>query len=117
MEGIRNNGIGSKDNIKIVSGNIYVHAYNNGIKGKESVAFLGGNVIVHALGDAVKSDKKEVGFIYIDGGNMSFTAEDDAFQCSGAFILKRGKVHVRCLGKTVDCDGYKEGEESLDFVM
>ena len=117
VEGISNNGIGSKDNIKIVSGNIYVHAYNNGIKGKDSVAFLGGNVIVHALGDAVKSDKKEVGFIYIDGGNMSFTAEDDAFQCSGAFILKSGKVHVRCLGKTADCDGYKEGEESLNFVM
>ncbi len=117
VEGSCNNGIGSKDNIRIAGADIYVHSCNNGIKGKDSVAFLGGNVIVHASGDAVKSDKKEEGYIFIDGGNMSFTAQDDAFQCPKAFVLKSGNVHVRCFGKIVDCDGYTEGEDALNFVM
>ena len=56
VNGNYNNGIVSKDDLKITGGNITVTAVNNGIKGKDSVRIKDGNIKVTAGGDGIKTD-------------------------------------------------------------
>jgi hypothetical protein len=48
-----NNGIQSKDTLKITGGNINVDAVNDGIKGRDTIAIRDGNITVNAGGDGM----------------------------------------------------------------
>ena len=88
-----NNGIASKDSLKIRSGNITVTAANNGIKGKDDVTIEGGTISVTAGGDAVKSDKTNdlsLGFVDIRGGELTLSAEDEGIQAETNVLISNG---------------------------
>ena len=53
VNGNFNNGIASKDDLKITGGDIFVTAANNGIKGKDSLVIANANITVDAVGDAL----------------------------------------------------------------
>lgn len=96
-----NNGIASKDDLRITGGIITVNAVNNGIKGKDCVAIADGNITIDAGGDAIKSDNatdEEQGFIYISAGTFNITAGEDGMQAEndieitdGTFTIKTGE--------------------------
>lgn len=95
VTGSYNNGIASKDDLKIVSGTIEVTAIKNAIKGKKSIKIRDGNITVTtASGDAFKSDatKEGQGNIYVYGGSIHLTAADDGFQASNEVVLYAGTV-------------------------
>lgn len=74
VNGNYNNGITSKDDLKITGGTIVVKSTDDGIMGKDIVAIKGGNITVNAGGDGIKStnDTDEgKGIVAIEGGSAN----------------------------------------------
>ena len=74
-----NNGIASKDDLKITGGQITVDAVNDGIKGKDSVAIKDGTIIINAGSDGIQSTNQEdaeKGVVAIEGGSLNITTRN-----------------------------------------
>lgn len=102
-----NNGIGSKNDLKIKSGTYHINAVKNALKGNDSVTVEGGSILIHRCNDGIKTDATEVGrgVLTISSGNIEIHAEDDALQASQSIDVTGGKITVEALGKVTNCDG------------
>ena len=72
-----NNGIASKDDLKITGGSITVTAVNDGIKGRDSIAVKDGTITINAGGDGMQANNDidaEKGYVAIEGGTLDITA-------------------------------------------
>lgn len=108
VTGNYNNGIVSKNDLKIMSGTVTVTAANNGLKGKDSVRIAGGTITVNATDDGIKAsnlNESDKGYILIDGGSVTVTAGDDALQAVSAVTVTGGTCTVTAGGQEVNCDG------------
>lgn len=104
-----NNGIGSKDDIKILGATVEVSAFKNGIKGTDSVTIADAEITIQADNDGIKSDqegKADKGFIYIKSGTISINAGDDALQAFTLLVIRENaSVTAVYGGKEINCDG------------
>lgn len=92
-----NNGIVSKDDLKIKNGIINVTAANNGLKGKDSVQYEDATLTVNAQGDAIKSDNDEdenKGCIEITSGTLNITSGEDAIQAENYVNISGGTLKL-----------------------
>jgi len=92
-----NNGIASKDDLKIVSGSISVNAVNDGIKGRDLIAIKDGTITVNAGGDGMQSNNDEdaeKGTIVIDGGTLNITASLDGIQAETRLAVNGGNITI-----------------------
>ncbi|MBP3338899.1 MAG: carbohydrate-binding domain-containing protein [Lachnospiraceae bacterium] len=97
VNGNFNNGITSKDDLKITGGDIIVTAINNGIKGKDSIAVTGANINVTSSGDGLKADNEtdpEKGYIYIESGVLNITSGEDAMQAATDIEITDGTFTI-----------------------
>lgn len=100
-----NNGIASKDDLKITGGEITVHAANDGIKGKDSVAVKDGTITVNAASDGIQStnvEDAEKGYISIEGGTLNITAGLDGIQAETRLVVSGGDVTISSGGGSVN---------------
>lgn len=107
VNGNFNNGIGSKNDLEIISGNIKVTALKNGLKGNDSVSVYTGTIDITAGKDAVKSDNEideGKGFVYIENADLTVNAQDDGIQAISAISYQGGTYTVSCVGKKTNCD-------------
>lgn len=99
-----NNGIASKDDLKIASGTITVNATNDGIKGKDSVAILAGNITISAGADGLQSTNAEdagKGYIVIEGGTLNIIAGLDGLQAETSLLVSDGVLEIVTGGGSV----------------
>lgn len=97
-----NNGISSKNDIKIKEVTLTVDAYNTGIRGKESVTVSSGKLTIKASNDAIKATEEVEegkGFVTIEGGELTLTAGDDAMQAATVLTVSGGKISASAGGK------------------
>lgn len=103
-----NNGIGSKDDLKIISGTINVTAENHGIRGNDSVTIKEGNITIACKNDGIKSTNKtrqDKGYVFIEGGTISIDSGDDSLQAVTSITVTGGKINADAGGSIVNCDG------------
>lgn len=104
-----NNGIGTKNDLKIVSGSLTVNASKNALKGNDSVKILDGTITVTMCADAIKSDNKTdpgKGKVLISGGILQLNCADDGIQAAQSVTISKGAaVTVNAADKPVNCDG------------
>ena len=101
----QNNGIGSKDDIRIINGNITVSDAKNGVKGKDSVLITGGSLTVKCSKDGLKSSNEEKkGTVTVSGGSVDIDAGDDGLQATAGIAISGGKVSVKSEGKVTNCE-------------
>lgn len=103
-----NNGITSKDHLKILGGNIYVNAVNHGVRGNDSVLINGGSLSIYAANDGIKATNETdsiKGFVFLTGGTINVRAADDAVQAITAVYITDAIAEVACGGKAINCDG------------
>lgn len=106
VTGNYNNGIASKNDIRILGGIINVVAKNHGIKGKDSVVIADGIISVNAGSDGIKSDNElEKGYISVIGGTIDIKAGDDALQAFSSIVVTAGKITASAEDKITNCDG------------
>lgn len=100
-----NNGIASKDDLKITGGTITVNAVNDGIKGRDSIAIRDGTITVVAGGDGLQSNNDEdaeKGYISIEGGTLDITAEKDGIQAETRLLVSGGKITISSGGGSIN---------------
>lgn len=76
-------GIVSKDGLKIINANIEVISADDGIRGKDYVAINNATLNIKSTGDGIKSTNssdQELGYIAIEGGNITINSKEDGIQ-------------------------------------
>ncbi|CAM4300135.1 carbohydrate-binding domain-containing protein [Paenibacillus xylanexedens] len=97
VTGNYNEGITSKDDLKIISGNISVKAADDGIKGKDMVAIQAGTITIQAEGDGIKSTNDTdttKGFVAIAGGTFDIQSGNDGIQAETALVADGGTYNI-----------------------
>jgi hypothetical protein len=102
-----NDGITSKDDLKITGGSITVNAVNDGIKGRDSIAVKDGTVAITAGGDGMQSNyddqvDSEKGYISIEGGTVNIIAEADGIQAEYSLMISGGNVTISSGGGSIN---------------
>ena len=93
-----NNGIHTRNDLRVKNGLITVNAKNHGLKGKGSVAISGGTInITTTEGDGIKSDTDDAtdlkdgkGSIEITGGEITITSAFDGLSANNAVTIAKG---------------------------
>lgn len=94
-------GIVSKDGLKIISGNIQVQANDDGIRGKDYVAIKGGEILVKAIADGIKSNNdtdESLGYICIEGGNIQIESDEDGMQAETVMQIADANINITTAG-------------------
>ncbi len=100
-----NNGIVSKDDLKLVSGTITVNAVNDGIKGKDSIAVKDANITITAGADGMQAHNDtdpEKGYISIEGGSIHITSVLDAIQAETQLLISGGNITLVSGGGSIN---------------
>lgn len=91
-------GIVSKDNLKIKNGTFNITSIDDNIKGKDSVYIIDGNFNITAGGDGIKSTNtsdKNKGYVYIENGNFEIDATLDGIQAETKLLIKNGNYTIK----------------------
>jgi hypothetical protein len=92
-----NNGITSKDDLKITDGTITVTAANNGVVGKDLLAVQKADMTITAGKDGIRSSNTTdagAGNILIADGSFAVTAGDDGIQAESILAISGGTIAI-----------------------
>ena len=92
-----NNGITSKDDLKLISSNITVNAVNDGIKGRDSIAVKDASLTINAGGDGMQANNDEdaeKGYIAIESGTITINATEDGIQAETSLQIGSGDISI-----------------------
>lgn len=90
VNGNYKNGIKSKDNLTIDSGEISVKCANNALTGSDSVTVNSGTITVNAEGDGIHSNAD----VIINGGTLNLQCADDAIHGDSSVTVNSGKIDI-----------------------
>lgn len=91
------NGIGTKDDLLIVSGNLYVTAPNDALRGRDSVTILDGELKVEAGSDGIQSNNDEdasKGWVVLSGGSVTIESGGDGIQAETKLTVQGGTYAI-----------------------
>jgi len=98
------NGIVSKDDLKIVSGNIDITCEKHGLESNDSLDIADGDIVVHDSFEGIEAMN-----IAIYGGNIDITSSDDGINASGdgscSIDIYNGTVRINASGDGIDSNG------------
>ncbi len=92
-----NNGIASKDDLKITGGNITVNAANDALQGRDCIGIKAGTVTVIAGGDGLQATNDEdpaKGYISIEGGVLDIAVGADGMQAQTTLAITGGEFTI-----------------------
>lgn len=90
-------GIVSKDDLKIISGNINIEASDHALSGKDSVRIAGGTFKLKTGEDGIHSgndEDPEKGYVYIADGNIEIDASDDGIHGETKTVIAGGIINI-----------------------
>lgn len=90
-------GIVSKDDLKICGGTLDVTAVDDGLRGKDSVSICGGTITVAAGSDGIKStntEEEDRGNVLVTGGKITVCAGDDGIHAARTLAVEDGQITV-----------------------
>lgn len=123
-----NNGIGSKDDLIIVSGKYDITAANHGIRGRDSLTVLDGSFAITSGNDGLQSNNDtdvSKGWIRIQGGSFAITSGHDAIQSETDLTILKGEFDILSGGghagtpsaDGTDSDSYKGIKAGGNLVL
>ncbi len=92
-----NNGIGTKDDLILVSGGITVKAANHAIRGRDSVTVLEAALTLDAGKDGIQANNTKAddkGWIELYGGSYDITAAGDGIQAETYLTIAGGEYTI-----------------------
>lgn len=97
VQGNYNDGLTSKDDLKITGGTIEIRAVDDGILGRDLVAVKDGAITIEAGGDGIKTTNDtdaSKGNIAIEGGSFRIQAGSDGMQSAAAIRIDGGTYSI-----------------------
>lgn len=104
IDGNYNNGVTSKDDLKVTGGNFKINAVDDGFMGKDSIVIKEGNFTIVSGGDGMKASNDTdttKGYIAIENGTFTITSELDAMQATTCITIGDGKYTIKSGGGSV----------------
>lgn len=94
------NGIGSKDDLRIMEGTIKITAVDDAILGRDLVAIKSGTFEINAGGDGIKSTNTNdtKGIIAIEDGTFNIKAGTDGIQAESSLYVADGNFTITAGG-------------------
>ncbi len=97
VNGDFNNGIGSKDDLVIVNGEISVVAANHALRGNDSVTVLDGILDLTAANDGIQTNNTEdpsLGWVSMSGGRIVIQSGHDGIQADTTLTISGGDLLI-----------------------
>ena len=97
VTGNSNDGITSKDDLKLVSGDITVNSADDGIIGRDLLALKEAQIDITSQGDGMKSTNDTdatKGFMVLSGGNVTISAQMDGIQAETSILIEGGTYTI-----------------------
>lgn len=91
------NGITSKDDLKITGGTINIDCVSDAIEANDSIAISDGNITINSQKDGLHAENDEdnsVGYIYICGGSFTINATSDGIQATTVAQIDGGTFNI-----------------------
>lgn len=104
-----NDGITSKDDLRITGGNIVINSKDDALVGKDVVAVKDGSFIINAGGKGIKSTNDadtEAGIIYLEGGTYSIEATDDGIHAANGINIANGEFTISTEDDGIHSDSF-----------
>ncbi|MGO4110481.1 carbohydrate-binding domain-containing protein [Paenibacillus sp. YAF4_2] len=133
VEGNYNNGIASKDKLKITGGTFDIQAADDAVMGRDLVAVKDGQFTLDAAGHGIKTTNDtegEEGIIVLQGGTYNIKSGEDALHSTGGLSISDGDftiaagddgIHAETAmliaGGTIDITESYEGIEATDITI
>jgi hypothetical protein len=118
------NGIGAKDTLLIVGGDITADAANNALRGTDGVTVLGGTFNLTAGNDGLQTGTNEEGKgnILLEGGVFNIVSAFDGIQSDNALTVTGGEYNIKAGGGAgasgIDStESYKGIKAASDIVI
>lgn len=109
-----NDGITSKDDLKVTGGNIQIYSVDDGLMGKDIVAVKAGTIAIEAGGDGIKSTNDTdalKGSVALEGGTFNIKSEADGIQANTAVLISGGAFTISSGGGSANAVAKAETEE------
>ena len=91
------NGITSKDDLKITGGTLNITCNSDALEANESIAVSDGNITINTGKDGLHAEYDEdnsTGYIYICGGTFNITAGSDGMQATTVCQIDGGNIRI-----------------------
>lgn len=107
VKGQYQDGIASKNDIKIEQGSVQVSAADDGIRGKDGIEISGGSVNVVCESHALKTTEtldSQKGMIKISGGKVNLDAVGDGIHATNQIQVIGGSTYIDAKNDGIDTD-------------
>lgn len=97
VNGNYNNGIASKDELRITGGTIQIDSVDDGLMGRDLVAVKEGNISIIAGGDGIKSTNDKdasKALIALEGGTFDINSANDGIQAETSLLIANGDFTI-----------------------
>ena len=91
------NGISSKDDLKITGGTVSINCTSDALEANDSIRIADGIITIVTKKDGLHAEYDEdnsVGYIYIGGGSLNITASDDAIHATTVVQIDGGEIKL-----------------------
>ena len=91
------NGVVSKDDLKVTGGTYNITATSKGLQANDSIRIADGTLAIKAGTDGLHAEYDEddsVGYVYISGGNITITAGDDGIHATTIAQFEGGTINI-----------------------
>lgn len=112
--GYHEDGIRSKDRVKIIDGQIEVQAKGDGIRGNDGIAIKQGNVQIQSEGSGLRTVNHGVnprGVVEISGGNINIIAGRNGISAASDLYIHDCSCTVYSVEETLQAEGTKYIDE------
>ena len=92
-----NNGITSKDDLKVTGGTLHITCSADALEANDSIAIAGGSISINTGKDGLHAENDEdntVGTIYICGCSLDITAGSDGIQATTVVQIDNGNISI-----------------------
>ena len=92
------NGVTSKDDLKITGGTINITCTSDALEANDSIRIADGTINIATKKDALHAENDEddtVGFVYICGGTLNVESDDDAVHATTIIQIDDGELNLK----------------------
>lgn len=114
-------GIVSKDTLKIINAEIEVTSADDGIRGKDFVAINNAKITIEATKKGIRSTNTKdssLGYILIDGGTININKSYEGIEAR-LIEINGGEIYINATGDGIDSNGsvYINGEKTASITV
>ena len=91
------NGVKTKDDLKVTGGSYEITCENNALRAKDSIRIADGSFTINSSDDGLHAeddDDDTTGYIYINGGSFAISAKDDAVHATTLLQIDGGSFTI-----------------------